>query len=225
MYQSLLRKQKPNRTLVKIDENRLSDWFILIHLDSSSFRTMNQEDSRSQVEAISPALQCIVFFMVLGCYLAQGCRFSYGICRWWPCFGLSWEFVGVCSSQTRLVWLYKKCQSHRHFRTLTRLSLTLSLSALSCIRLYLYVCCDTVDLDEARRVLDIKVFEVWVRQTLSLAVWLIYVDPMSMWWMWWITVQICAVWILWSAELSESINSQGSETCKETCNDILNHTN
>lgn len=55
---------------------------------------MNQEDSRSQVEAISPALQCIVFFMVLGCYLAQGCRFhmaSGG--RWWPCFGLSWEFV------------------------------------------------------------------------------------------------------------------------------------
>lgn len=139
---------------------------------------MNQEDSRSQVEAISPALQCIVFFMVLGCYLAQGCRFhmaSGG--RWWPCFGLSWEFV-----PRKRDWCgCTKSVSHTDIFGLdATLSDSLSLSALSCIRLYLYVCCDTVDLDEARRVLDIKVFEVWVRQTLSLAVWLIYVDPMSM---------------------------------------------
>ena len=140
---------------------------------------MNQEDSRSQVEAISPALQCIVFFMVLGCYLAQGCRFHMASAAGGHvlgCPGSLLEFV-----PRKRDW--RGCISVSHtdiFGLDTTLSDSLSLSALSCIRLYLYVCCDTVDLDEARRVLDIKVFEVWVRQTLSLAVWLIYVDPMSM---------------------------------------------
>ena len=124
----LTRKQRPNRTVVKIYQ-KLVVWSIHFHSSPlgpciKKIQEVKSKRSHLPCNALSSSW----------CWDATWLR-DAGLIRWHPCFGYFWVVLGVCSLVTRFLWMYKKSESHT-FSDLTWLSLSLSLSLSLCFVLY-----------------------------------------------------------------------------------------